>query len=372
MTEIVTEQTTVEFDAFVARHPKGHFMQTSLWGAQKPDWTWVAIARRDQFGAIIGGLSMLLRKVPKLPFTLMYCGRGPVCDPDDAETVDDLLHGAKQLARKFRSYAIKIDPDIPKGDDAFVALLEKHKFFLAGDGKNFEGAQPRFVFRLDVAGKTGEELLASFSSKTRYNIRLAARKGVEVRLANEEGLDDFAALMMETGLRDGFVTRPRSYFARMFQTMGEHARLYMAYFEGEPIAGTLAIHYGDKVWYLYGASSNRHRNLMPNYLLQWEMIQWSLELGCRVYDFRGVSGDLNPENPLYGLYRFKQGFNGAFTEFIGEFDYVESKLIYTAANKARQLMGRRAKRKYMKLKTMQEAAPSEQPGDSADRADDAE
>ena len=100
--------------------------------------------------------------------------------------------------------------------------------------------------------------------------------------------------------------------------------------EGAPIAGTLAIHYGDKVWYLYGASSNEHRNLMPNYLLQWRMIQWAVETGCRVYDFRGVSGNVSEDNPLYGLFRFKQGFGGDFTEFVGEEDLVLSPVIYWA------------------------------------------
>ena len=98
--------------------------------------------------------------------------------------------------------------------------------------------------------------------------------------------------------------------------------------EGTPIAGTLAIHYGDKVWYLYGASSNEHRNLMPNYLLQWSMIQWAVETGCRVYDFRGVSGDVSEDNPLYGLFRFKQGFGGDFTEFVGELDLVLDPFVY--------------------------------------------
>ena len=80
--------------------------------------------------------------------------------------------------------------------------------------------------------------------------------------------------------------------------------------------------------YLYGASDNVYRNLMPNYLLQWEMIQYSMNRGCTLYDFRGISGDLNPDNHLYGLYRFKRGFNGEFVEYIGEFDLVISKFYF--------------------------------------------
>jgi Uncharacterized protein involved in methicillin resistance len=107
--------------------------------------------------------------------------------------------------------------------------------------------------------------------------------------------------------------------------LGEDARLYMAYWEGKPIAGTLAIHFGNKVWYLYGASSNEHRNVMPNYQLQWAMIRWALETKSDIYDFRGVSGDLTPENPLYGLYLFKKGFGGELTEFCGELTMVYNK-----------------------------------------------
>ena len=115
----------------------------------------------------------------------------------------------------------------------------------------------------------------------------------------------------------------------MYDELGDDIRLYMAYYEDKPIAGTLAINYGDKVWYLYGASSNAYRNVMPNYLLQWEMIKWAIASGSRVYDFRGVSGDIDESNPLYGLYRFKKGFNGELTEFLGEYDLVLNKPVKT-------------------------------------------
>jgi lipid II:glycine glycyltransferase (peptidoglycan interpeptide bridge formation enzyme) len=229
----------------------------------------------------------------------------------------------------------------------FCNLLTSTGFRLLNDGKDFEGIQPRFVFRLNIEGKSEDELMAFFSSKTRYNIRLAQRKGVEVRIADEQGLDDFSRLMVETGVRDHFVTRNRSYFANMLKNLGEHARLYMAYHEGTAIAGTLAIHFGDKVWYLYGASSNEHRNLMPNYLLQWNMIRWAAELGCRIYDFRGVSGDLSEDNPLYGLYRFKRGFNGDFCEFLGEFDYVVNPVVYSAVGIGQKLMNYVMTKRYM-------------------------
>ena len=331
MYEFITEKTLPEYEAFVQSHPKGNFAQSYLWGKQKPMWQWDAIAVRGEDGAIRGSLAVMTRKVPGIGRTLMYGCRGPVCDLDDRETFSQLLDGARALAKKYKSYVIKIDPDVPSSNTAFSSMLQSFGFRAKEGGKNFEAIQPRYVFRLNVEGKTEEELLANFHQKWRYNIRLAERKGVTVRVCGKEMVPAFSDLMLTTGVRDGFVTRKPEYFAAMLDNLGEHARLYMAFDPNDtPIAGTLAIHYGDKVWYLYGASSNEHRNLMPNYLLQWRMIQWAIETNCRIYDFRGVSGDVSEDNPLYGLFRFKQGFGGDFTEFVGEMDLVLSPVIYWA------------------------------------------
>lgn len=329
MYEIITEKTLSEYEAFVQSHPKGNFAQSFLWGKQKPMWRWQAVAVRGSDGKIKGTLALMTRPVPVIGRTLMYGCRGPVCDLDDRETLAELIEGAKALAKENRAYVIKIDPDVPSSNTHFAGLLHELGFRGKEGGKNFEAIQPRYVFRLNVEGKTEDELLAGFHQKWRYNIRLAERKGVTVRICGKEMVPAFSELMLTTGVRDGFVTRKPEYFAAMLDNLGEHCRLYMAFDPaGTPIAGTLAIHYGDKVWYLYGASSNEHRNLMPNYLLQWRMIQWAVETGCRVYDFRGVSGDVSEDNPLYGLYRFKQGFGGEFTEFIGELDLVLSPVVY--------------------------------------------
>ncbi len=329
MYEFVTEATLAEYEAFLQRHPKGNFAQSYLWSKQKPMWSWDAVIVRGDDGAIKGTLALMTRPVPVFKRALMYGCRGPVCDLDDRETLAQLLDGAKELAKKYRAYVIKIDPDVPSSNTAFAEMLRSFGFRSKEGGKNFEAINPRYVFRLNVDGKTEEEVMAGFHQKWRYNIRLAQRKGVSVRVCGEEMIGAFSDLMLTTGVRDGFVTRKPEYFSAMLKNLGEHCRLYMAFDpEDKPIAGTLAIAYGDKVWYLYGASSNESRNLMPNYLLQWSMIQWAIERGCRIYDFRGVSGDVSEDNPLYGLFRFKQGFGGDFTEFVGEMDLVLNKGIY--------------------------------------------
>ena len=297
MFEIVTQETLPQFEAFVQHHPKGHFLQSHLWAPVKSDWKWEGLLSRGEDGAVRGAMSVLIRKMPGVPYRLMYAARGPVCALSDTAALKDLTDGAAVLARKYNAYALRIDPDVPSAETDFIQSMKSLGYVHHPGDKDFNGIQPCYVFRLDVRGKTEEELLAAFHSKTRYNLRLSARKGVTVRLCGKEMLGDFTRIMKETGDRDGFITRPQSYFETMLDALGDNARLYMAFWEDKPIAGTLAVHYGNKVWYLYGASSNQHRNVMPNYQLQWEMIRWALETGSDIYDFRGVSGDLSPDNP---------------------------------------------------------------------------
>lgn len=325
MVEIVTKETLAEFETFVRTHPKGHFLQSHEWAEVKESWKWEGLLSRDETGTVRGALSVLIRRVPCTPYTLMYGARGPVCDAHDLTTLKELTEGAQTLAKKHNAYALRLDPDVQSSDTEFVRIMKDLGYRHQPGDKDFNGVQPCYVFRLNVKGKTEEELMADFAQKTRYNLRLSARKGVTVRLCGEEALPDFERLMQVTGARDGFIVRGQNYFRTMLRALGEDARLYMAYWEDKPIAGTLAIHYGNKVWYLYGASSNEHRNVMPNYQLQWAMIRWALERNCDIYDFRGVSGDITPENPLYGLYLFKKGFGGDLTEFCGELTMVYNK-----------------------------------------------
>lgn len=327
MFEFINETTLNEYEEFISSHPKGHFLQSYKWAKVKDSWKWEAVAVRNKEGKIIGAFSVLIRKLPVLPHTLMYSARGPVCDVHDKNVLAELEQGAEALAKKYKAYAFTLDPDVLSSDTDFIENMKAVGFSHKPGDKDFDGIQPNYVFRLAIKDKNKEDLLAAFHSKTRYNLRLSERKGVTVKLCGKEMLGDFSRIMLETGNRDGFITRPQIYFETMMDVLGENCRLYMAFLEDKPIAGTLAIRYGNKVWYLYGASSNEHRNVMPNYLLQWRMIEWAVESGCEIYDFRGVSGDISPNNPLYGLYNFKKGFGGDFCEFCGEFTKIYNKSV---------------------------------------------
>lgn len=332
--KLVDDSNREKFIEFNQKHPKGHFLQSPEWAKLKSEWKNEVVLAEDKDGNIKGAMSILIRKLPYINSSIMYSPRGPVCDIHDKETFQELVDGAKELAKKYNAFIFRVDPDIPDNDEEFKKIAQEVGFKLKEEVKDFnEVIQPRYVFRLNVKDKTEEELLKSFHEKTRYNIRLSGRKGVTIRDGNREDLKDFYKIMQETGNRDNFLIRPLAYFEKMYDCMGkDYLRVIMADYNGKPISGAIAIYYGNKVWYLYGASSNENRNVMPNYLVQWEMIKWALEKKCDIYDFRGVSGHVDEHHPQYGIYKFKKGFNGDFVEFVGELYMVFKPLTNFAFN----------------------------------------
>ena len=199
--------------------------------------------------------------------------------------------------------------------------------------------QCRNNYVLDIGGRTEEELLGSFKSKCRYNIRLAKRRGVTCKVYGRERLADFCRLMEETKDRDGFDMRTEGYFARMMNSLGEHCRLYLCEYQGQALSGAICVQYGGRTTYLYGASTSVHREVMPNYLMQWEMIRWAVESGCHTYDFGGVPHWYDPDHPNNGVYRFKTGFNGRLEVYAGEFTQVYSRRYKKAVDRALELAG---------------------------------
>ena len=317
--KLVTEENKNNYTQFLKEHERCNFQQSLEWGKVKESWNNKVVLAEDDNGNIIGSISVLIRKIPIFG-NLMYSSRGPVCDVHNKAVMQKLTDGLTELAKQEKAFVLKIEPDIKSDDAEFRKIAEYLGYKIKDDAKNFEDEiQPRYVFRLDLKNKTEDEIFENFHSKTRYNIRLAMKKNVEIKIGNREDLKEFHKIMIETGTRDGFMIRPLSYFEKMYDCLApEHMKLLMAYHEGQAIAGIIVIMYGNKSWYLYGASSNSHRNLMPNYLLQWEGIKSAIALGHDMYDFRGVSGVVDENHPQYGLYRFKKGFGAEFTEFIGE------------------------------------------------------
>jgi len=313
------------FNRFIESSPKGHVLQTWEWGDLKAKTGWIPLRLMvEQKGQPVAAVSILKRSIPVLKKHIFYAPRGPVLDMSYPGLFSFLMGEIKKLAQKHNGMFLKIDPDVSSEDFIWQDALKNEGFSSAEKGQGFEGVQPKYVFRLDISPDE-EQLMSNFHQKTRYNIRLAERKGVKIiNNGTKEDLPVFYQVLRETCERDRFLVRSYQYFADLydFLTPSGYTRLFLAKLEDKVIAGAILLKIGDKAWYLYGASSNKARNTMPNYLMQWEMIRWAKSQGCTLYDFRGVPGKLTEDNPLYGLYRFKKGFNGVFTEFIGEYDLV--------------------------------------------------
>ena len=288
---VTDEESKKEYKKFLEGHKRCNFQQSLEWAEiKKPNWIPEVVLAEDEEKNIIGSLCVWIRKMPIFG-NIMYSPRGPVCDIHDISVMKQLTDGVKELAKKYNAFAVRIEPDIETDDQVFRDVVTNLGYKIKDDAKDFKDEiQPRFVFRLDIKGKTEEEVMAGFHQK--------------------------------------FITRPLEYFEKMYDNMApDHMKVLLAYYDGKPISGVIPIFYGNKTWYLYGASSNEHRNLMPNYLLQWEMIKLAISRHDDIYDFRGVSGVVDENHPQYGLYRFKKGFGAKFTEFIGEI-YIPFKPIH--------------------------------------------
>ena len=297
-----------------------------MWRGVKNNWGFDAVVVRDDKGEIKGSVAVLNQKVPVIGTSLLYAPRGPVCDYHDMETLKELKAGVDELAKKYRAHEFKCDPDCPFTDKEVIENFKKLGFEHSYGPDGFEGIQPRFNYRIYLNGRTEEELFMNLSQPCRRKTRIAMKKGVEIKVVGRDMLPTFHHMMEVTGKRDNFNIRPLSYFEALYDSFGEYIRLYMGFYEGEPVCGALTTNFGKKLCYVYGASDNNHRDVMPNYLMQWEMIRWAVETNADIYDFQGVSGNLSPENnPKFGLYQFKNSFNGTMDEAPGEFNFIYNK-----------------------------------------------
>lgn len=321
-----------EYQNFVRTSPYANATQDLAWAEVKKGWASEQVYLEEQ-GKIIAAMSLIIRRI-KGGISLMYAPRAPICDFYDTDLVQRLIKEADPLVKKYHAFALRIDPELPR-----IPQLEKKYADLGFKVRNdnygkYDLIQPRYNMILNLDEPSFEELMPHFSEKTRYNIRLSKRKGVTVHWSrSEEDLKKFYDLYEITAVRDHIGHRPYEYFKRMMDAYenSDLLRVYIAEHEGEALSGAICIHYGNKTWYIYGASSNNKRNLMPNYAMQAEMIKWGYENGSKIYDFGGVFV-LNKTN---GLYKFKEGFchrEGA-SEFIGEFDKVYNPLIYAGFTK---------------------------------------
>lgn len=252
------------------------------------------------------------------------------------------ISDAIKLAREEKSGWIRVDID--KQEDLEI-FKTKTKLTIV---KAPYDVQPREIFVVDIT-KSEEELLSGMKSKTRYNIRLAEKKGVEIEAIlkgqswKEGYLDEFIRLTSLMARRQGITPHPDNYYRKMTETIpGEILKLYLAKYEGQVVAADLVVFYGNTAIYLHGASDDKFRSVMAPHLLKWREILDAKKSGCTEFDFGGVKtsncgcqgGDCcaNDFNKLFGrqddswsgITKFKLGFSPetAPTKFLGSYDII--------------------------------------------------
>jgi len=315
--------TQAEWEAYTARFRNTHILQSATWGELKSGFGWNVsrVAQGDS------GAQILFRKLP-LTFSLAYIPKGPLGEMQDWE---NLWPEIDQLCRHRRAILLVVEPDlwIQGKSGQFTAPPQG---FQAGA----QTIQPPRTSLIDLSGDE-TELLARMKQKTRYNIRLAEKRGI--RVGPSDDIDLFSRLMVETGSRDNFGVHSLDYYRRAYELFSPSnvCELLVATYQDTPLAALLVFRNSFRAWYLYGASSDQYRELMPTYLLQWEAMKWARAHGCLEYDLWGVPDEeeamlesrfLEKSNGLWGVYRFKRGFGGKIFRAAGPWDRVYNPLLY--------------------------------------------
>jgi peptidoglycan pentaglycine glycine transferase (the first glycine) len=324
----------------------GHLLQSWGWGEFKSRFGWQTerlTVRDDALGELKGTAQVLTRRLPL--GSMAYVPKGPVVNPEDRETWVCLLGMLRDWGRERRVTFLKIEPDW-EGEHPLAQLFEEEGFRISG-----RAVQPPTT--IVVGLEPGEdEILKQMKPKTRYNIGLAERKGVTVREGDEGDVSLFYELMEETKDRDAFGIHEEAYYREAWRIFAplDRARLFLAYYGEEPLAGLMAFAFGSRAYYLYGASSDRRRNLMPNHLLQWRAMLWARARGCTTYDLWGIPDEAGEDEEdmeevlgrggLWGVYRFKRGFGGRVARYSPSYDFVYSPFLYWLGTRVYPQVGR--------------------------------
>ena len=305
-----------DWNQFLAQHPNTHLLQTGEWGELKSAFGWkpVRIVSGDS------GVQILIRKLP-LGFTVGYIPK--------ANFDQSLLPEIDSACKQNRAIFLKLEPD--SWDNQFII---QHLSFIISK----HNIQPPRTIIIDIRGSE-EDVLARMKPKTRYNTRLAEKKGVTVRAWDD--IDSFHNMMLVTGGRDGFGIHSLEYYKRAYELLHPKGlgEILVAEYEGKPLAALFVARNGHRAYYLYGASTDEERNRMPTYLLQWEAMKWAKARGCEEYDLWGVPDEdeatleanfESRHDGLWGVYRFKRGFGGELKRAAQAMDRVYNPLLYWA------------------------------------------
>lgn len=300
-----------------------HIIQSWAWGDFRKK-TGVGVERIGFFknGKLASAYQITFHKIPFTNFTVAYLPKSKV---PEKQVLNFLL----DVGKKHNAIFIKLEPNVTKEDPEAKRVKELLLYKnIIQSPKSIFATQ---TFLIDLT-KSEDELLAAMHHKTRYNIKLAQRRGVKVKEASSsKSFEIFIKLQRETAARQKFFVHPDSYYRKMWQTLKPEGlvHLILAKYKGKVLSAWILFKFGKILYYPYGGSAERHKNLMASNLLAWEAIRLGQRLGCTVFDFWGALGE-NPDvnDPWYGFHRFKVGYGGKLVEYVGTFDLVINGPLY--------------------------------------------
>jgi lipid II:glycine glycyltransferase (peptidoglycan interpeptide bridge formation enzyme) len=347
--ELLKNPDPTQWNQIVETLPGAHALQTWEWGQVKAKFGWEAhpLVWRGSNQDVQAAALVLQRWVSRggfaLQMSVMYCPRGPLLDWGNTALVNRVLDDLQRFARKQHAIFIKIDPylplgfgipgeegaqDHPTGKVIKDLLQERHWTF------SDEQIQFRNTVVVDLTAEE-DDLLMRMKSKTRYNIRLAERRGVSIRQGDVPDIDLLYQMYAHTAVRDDFLIRNQAYYQTVWQSFFESdlAKPLIAEVDGQPVGAVIVFKFGERAWYFYGMSLDEHREKMFNYRLQWEAMLYAKSAGCQEYDMWGAPDEFNEDDPMWGVYRFKDGFGGKVVRTIGAWDFPVRPIIYRLYNR---------------------------------------
>jgi lipid II:glycine glycyltransferase (peptidoglycan interpeptide bridge formation enzyme) len=353
MNQLSNVQATT-WNSLIANLPGAHLLQTWEWGQLKAHIGWQPIpltwSQTDvPSNECVAAALVLQRTIPVGGFAaklnVLYIPKGPVLDWNNRHLRQRVLDDLNTLARRRGAIFIKLDPDVVlgtgiPGQPEATELSSGQEILndLNSRGWRPSGEQIQFKHTVKIDLTLSEEqILARMKQKTRYNVRLAERKGVTVRPGTPADLDLLYQMYAATSIRDGFTIREADYYHNVWRSFMQpnptgpsqpYAEPLIAEADGVPLAALIVFRFARQAWYLYGMSTEAQREKMPNYLLQWEAMRRAKNAGCTTYDLWGAPSIFNESDPLWGVFRFKEGLGGTVVRHIGAWDLPTQPIIY--------------------------------------------
>lgn len=317
----MTINDKTQLNNFVGKEKHSQFLQSWEWGEFQEKVSGIVwrIGVENDSGELVASAKIIKKQLP-MGRSYFYCGRGPVFAGGgwDEEAGRLLFNEVKRIAADEQVMFLRFDP-------MFAVALPEFETIKTMD------VQPSQTWVLDLK-KSEDEILKEMHQKTRYNIKLAEKKGVKIMEGGSGRFEDFWQLMCATGDRDEFSTHGRSYYQAMLDLDKNFLKLFFAEYKGKPLVGNIMVFFGDTVSYIHGGSANEDREVMAPHLVQWHCIKLAKSLGYSYYDFYGVSEERWP-----GVTRFKKGFGGREVNYPGTFDIVYDPSWYSVYKMVRKV-----------------------------------